>query len=166
MRVHAQSCLILCDPMDYSPPGFSVHGIFQSGILSGVRFPPPRDLPDPGIKPESPMSPALQADSLVLEPLGKPLFCVYCFYSLDVQAPRDPLCPRAVLFCSCLTFPRREGQEMMMGWGGWRRRDQAAWVLTTHTEKEVCRTSSGSGSKIKSWAEFEGPLNFSGGDVK
>ena len=22
-----QSCLTLCDPMDYSPPGFSVHGI-------------------------------------------------------------------------------------------------------------------------------------------
>ena len=24
-----QSCLTLCDPMDYSPPGFSVHGILQ-----------------------------------------------------------------------------------------------------------------------------------------
>ena len=29
----AQSCLILCDPMDCSPPGSSVHGIFQTGIL-------------------------------------------------------------------------------------------------------------------------------------
>ena len=28
-----QSCLILCDPMDCSPPGFSVHGIFQARIL-------------------------------------------------------------------------------------------------------------------------------------
>ena len=96
--------LILCDPTDYSPPGFSINGIFQERILNGVPFPPPRDLPDPGIKPESPVSPALQADSLPLEPLGKPLFCVYCFYSLDVQAPRDPLCPRAVSFCLCLAF--------------------------------------------------------------
>ena len=29
----AQSCLTLCDPMDWSPPGFSVRGIFQAGIL-------------------------------------------------------------------------------------------------------------------------------------
>ena len=29
----AQSCPTLCDPMDCSPPGFSVHGIFQAWIL-------------------------------------------------------------------------------------------------------------------------------------
>ena len=29
----AQSCLILCDPMGCSPPGSSVHGIFQARIL-------------------------------------------------------------------------------------------------------------------------------------
>ena len=29
----AQSCLTLCDPMDCSPPGSSVHGIFQARIL-------------------------------------------------------------------------------------------------------------------------------------
>ena len=28
-----QSCLTLCDPMDCSPPGFSVHEIFQAGVL-------------------------------------------------------------------------------------------------------------------------------------
>ena len=28
-----QSCLILCDLMDCSPPGFSVHGILQARIL-------------------------------------------------------------------------------------------------------------------------------------
>ena len=30
--VHAQSCLTLCNPMDYKPPGSSVHGIFQAII--------------------------------------------------------------------------------------------------------------------------------------
>ena len=28
-----QACLTLCNPMDYSPPGSSVHGILQAGIL-------------------------------------------------------------------------------------------------------------------------------------
>ena len=32
-REVAQSCLTLCDPMDCSPPGSSVHGIFQAGVL-------------------------------------------------------------------------------------------------------------------------------------
>ena len=32
-----QSCLILCDPLDYSPPGSSVHGI----LLGAGRGPPP-----------------------------------------------------------------------------------------------------------------------------
>ena len=29
----AQSCLTLCDPMDWSLPGSSVHGIFQARVL-------------------------------------------------------------------------------------------------------------------------------------
>ena len=33
-----QSCLILCDPMDYKPPDFSVHGIFQARILEWVAI--------------------------------------------------------------------------------------------------------------------------------
>ena len=28
-----QSCLTLCDPIDSSPPGSSVHGIFQARVL-------------------------------------------------------------------------------------------------------------------------------------
>ena len=46
-----KSCLILCDPMDYSPPGSSVHGISQARILSGLPFPPPGDFSDPGSNP-------------------------------------------------------------------------------------------------------------------
>ena len=55
----AQSCLTLCDPIDYSPQGTSAHGILQARILEWVPFPPPGDLPDPGIEPRSP---DLQAD--------------------------------------------------------------------------------------------------------
>ena len=39
---------------------------------SGLPFPSVGDLPNPGIKPESPVSPALQADSEPTEALGKP----------------------------------------------------------------------------------------------
>ena len=38
--VLAQSCLILCDPMDCSPPGSSVHGISQQEYWSGLPLPP------------------------------------------------------------------------------------------------------------------------------
>ena len=61
-----QSCLTLCNPIDYSSPGFSVHRILQARILEGLPCPPPGDLFDPGIKPSSLISPALQADSLPL----------------------------------------------------------------------------------------------------
>ena len=53
-----------CDRLDFSPPGTSVHGILQT---SGLPFPSLGDLPNPGIKPVSPVSSALQADSLPAE---------------------------------------------------------------------------------------------------
>ena len=34
----AQSCLTLCNPMDCSPPGSSVHGILQTRILEWVAM--------------------------------------------------------------------------------------------------------------------------------
>ena len=64
-----QLCLTLCDPLDCSPPGSSVHEIFQARILSGLPFPSPGDLPNPGVEPRSPI---LQADSLLTELQGKP----------------------------------------------------------------------------------------------
>ena len=48
-----QSHLTLCNPMDCSPQGFSVHGILQTRILEWVTYPPPGDLPNPGIEPTS-----------------------------------------------------------------------------------------------------------------
>ena len=41
-------CQLLCDPMDHSLPGSSVHGISQARILEWVAGPPPGDLPDWG----------------------------------------------------------------------------------------------------------------------
>ena len=66
-----QSCLTLCDPMDCSPPGSSVHGILQARILEWVATPSPGDLPHPGMEPRPP---TLQVDSLPSEPPGKPSY--------------------------------------------------------------------------------------------
>ena len=65
-----QLCLNLCDPMDCTLPGSSVH-VDSLGKNTGVGLPcpPPGDLPNPGIEPRSP---TLQADSLLSEPPGKP----------------------------------------------------------------------------------------------
>ena len=62
-------CLTFCDPMNCSLPDTSVHGIFQESILERVPFPSPGYLSNQGIKPRSP---ELQADSLPVEPPGKP----------------------------------------------------------------------------------------------
>ena len=43
-----QLCLTLSDPVDHSPPGSSVHGILQAGILEWVAVPSSGDLPNPG----------------------------------------------------------------------------------------------------------------------
>ena len=45
-------------------------GFFRQECWSRLPFPPPGDLPDPGIELESSVSPALQADSLPAESLG------------------------------------------------------------------------------------------------
>ena len=49
-------------------------GFFRQEYWSGLPFSSSVDLPDPGIKPPSPMSPALQIDPLSSEPSGKPQY--------------------------------------------------------------------------------------------
>ena len=60
-----------CDLIDCCLPGFSVHGTLQARILGGLLFLSPGDLSNPGIKLTSP---ALQAESLPIEPPGKPFY--------------------------------------------------------------------------------------------
>ena len=45
-------------------------GFFSQEYWNVLPFPPPGDLPDPGTKPASPVSPALQVDFLPLSHLG------------------------------------------------------------------------------------------------
>ena len=60
--MHAKSLLLgptLCDPVNCSWPGSSVHGILQARLLEWVVMTSSRGLPDPGIEPLSLISPAL-----------------------------------------------------------------------------------------------------------
>ena len=65
----AQSHPTLCDPMDCSLPGSSVHGILDTRILEWVAVPFSRGFSNPGIELRSS---ALQAGSLPSKPPGKP----------------------------------------------------------------------------------------------
>ena len=69
---HPQSCSTPCNPVDCSLPGPSVHEPSQARNWSWLPFPPPADLPDPGIKPLSPVSPGLAGGFFTTEPPGKP----------------------------------------------------------------------------------------------
>ena len=78
----AKSYLTLCDCMNCSPPGSFVCGVFQARHWSGLPFPSPGDLPDPGIKP---VSPHWQADS---SPLSHQLIVEEpCYPGLQTEFP-------------------------------------------------------------------------------
>ena len=80
-----QLCPTLCDPMDYSPPGFSVHGILQARILEWIAIPFSRVTSQPRVKP---WSPALQASSLPFELQGSPCLNLTLYrymYKLKLQ---------------------------------------------------------------------------------
>ena len=59
--------------MNCSLPGSSVHVISQAEYWSGVPFPSPGDLPDPGIEP---VSPALVGGFFTTEQPGKSSYCL------------------------------------------------------------------------------------------
>ena len=65
----AQSCPTLCDPWTVAHQAPPSMGFSRQEYWSGLPFPSPGDLPDPGIKPRSP---TMQADALTSEPQGKP----------------------------------------------------------------------------------------------
>ena len=92
------SCSVVSNsllPMDYSPPGSSVHGGFsRQEYWSGLPCPPPGDLPNPGIRPGSP---TLQVDSLPSEPPGKPSNLVVKF-NIDCKTRGDKaICVGSIL---------------------------------------------------------------------
>ena len=66
----AQACLTLCDPWTVAHQAPLSMEFSRQEYWSGLPFPSPGGLPNPGIKAGSP---ALQADSLPSEPPSRPL---------------------------------------------------------------------------------------------
>ena len=87
--LHAQSCPTLCDPMECSLPGPSVHRIFQARIPERVAIPPPRDLPGPGIEPPSIAFPALAGRFFTTVPPGKPIHFYKWFSMMLLSLSRN-----------------------------------------------------------------------------
>ena len=87
--VHAkslQSCPTLCNPMNFSLPGSSVHGILQEEYLSGLPFPPPGIFLTQGLNlcHLHLLHCLCQAGSLPLVPPGKPCPSLLVSYILTL----------------------------------------------------------------------------------
>ena len=83
----AQACPTLCDPMDCSSPGSSVHGIFKNTRV-GCHFLFQKIFPTQGTNPHRLHPLHWEADSLALAPLGKP--------GTFTQTSGDPNSPSSV----------------------------------------------------------------------
>ena len=81
--VSAQLCLTLCDPMDWSQSGFSVHGIFQAKVLKWAArgSSQPGNLPNPG---SNPYLLHWQMDSLLLCHLESPSSCMVLIFRFSL----------------------------------------------------------------------------------
>ena len=84
VKVKSLSRVRLCDPMDCSPPGSSVHGSFRQEYWSELLFPTPGDLLDPGIKLWSLASPALADGFFTTEHLGSPFWILLTIYNMSM----------------------------------------------------------------------------------
>ena len=105
-----------------SPPCSSVHEISQEEYWSGLPFPFPGDLPDPGTEPVSPASPALAGGFFTTEPPGKHIYtyththkymyvCVYMYvYEVAQSYPTlwDPMDSSLHQAPPSIAFPRQE----------------------------------------------------------
>ena len=93
-----QSNPTLCNPMDYSLPGSSVHGIFQARVLEWVAISFSRGSSQPR---DRSGFPELQADALPSEPPGKPILCIAVCICLHLPSGNHKF---AFLFCNSVSF--------------------------------------------------------------
>ena len=84
--LHRSVCLTPCDPIDCSPTGSSVHGVFQARIPVWVAISYSRGSSRPGIKPTSFESPALAGRFFTTASPGKPKITLHpCQLMVNIQ---------------------------------------------------------------------------------
>ena len=87
-------------------------GFFRQEYWSGLPFPPPGDLPNPGIEPESPVFPALQMDYLPTKLSGKPP--IYCYLnSISIFLGQNKLTSKS---CSSFLLLISHSYKMLLHW--------------------------------------------------
>ena len=79
--------------LTYQAPPFM--GFPRQEYWSGLPFPSPGDLPDPGIEPGSP---ALEADSLTSEPFRPRFFAYQCYRVLKKKIGKNNLCKYSLYY--------------------------------------------------------------------
>ena len=65
--------------------------LFRQQYWSRLQFPSPGDLPDPGIKPTSPASPALARGFFTMEPPGNPI-CLLYYLLISINSAVNTWC--------------------------------------------------------------------------
>ena len=108
LHLITKSCLTLYDPMYFSSPGSSIHGISQEDTGVGGHF-LPKDLLDPGVEP---VSPILAGGYFTTEPQGKPNNKVLRF-SLEVSVQS---LSRVQLFAIPWTADRQASLSITNSW--------------------------------------------------
>ena len=97
-------------------------GFTRQEYWSGVPFPSPGDLPDPGIEP---WPPALQADALPCEPPGKPTG----WHGSDQIPP--------FLFLPHETFYSWSNEDLRCGWQCYRQSNATLWIMKHFTQANM-----------------------------
>ena len=99
--VYTQSCPSLWDPIDYSPQAPRSMGFSRQEHWHGLPFPPPGDLPNPGIKLMSPVSPALAGGFFTIQPPRKAMLLHrLCHFHQDLCSRQfSSVLPRVLDWC-------------------------------------------------------------------
>ena len=180
----AQSCLILCNPVDCSPPGSLSMEFSRQEQWSGQPFPSPGDLPDPQTELGSP---ALKADSFC-EPPRKPIWLLLFIdpgaYALDLctleckrRKPRNTwsngqiwpwstewsrananrVLPRECTGHSKHALPTTQGKTLHMNITRWLT-PQSDWLYSLQPKMEklytVSKNKTGSWLWLRSWTPY------------
>ena len=125
----------LCNPMVYSPPASSVHGISRARTLEWFAIFSPRDLLDPGIKSKFL---ALAGEFFTAEPPWKPL-CQMWLMPIEC-ALEYMLSPKSLLWGCCMWFLSAGGWSGVVFW--WGRLSCAAHASRSHSlEQRLCTQS-------------------------
>ena len=125
MCTHGQSlqlCPTLCDPKNHSSPDSPVHEISRQEYWSGWPRPPPGDLPNPAIE-LSPVSSALQVDSLLLSHQGSPKAKLWLQQKLFLEGNHSIIhssniyWAEYIIIAGCLYFVLDLPHSTMSPWG-------------------------------------------------